>query len=82
MDFRDVKRVMEGVDIVIQLAATTSGAKDIVTRPHIHVTDNALMNSLILRESYEQGVEHLIFPSCTVMYKPNKKKQKESDWDG
>jgi GDP-L-fucose synthase len=77
----DVKRVMRGVDIVIQLAATTSGAKDIVTRPYIHVTDNAVMNSLIFRESYEQEVEHVIFPSCTVMYKPSKSKQRESDWD-
>ena len=36
----DVKSVMNGVDIVLQFAATTSGANDIVNRPFIHVTDN------------------------------------------
>ena len=36
-------------DVVIQAAATTSGSKDILSQPYIHVTDNAVMNSLILR---------------------------------
>ena len=77
----DVKSVMSGIDIVLQFAATTSGANDIVNRPYIHVTDNAVMNSLILRECYEQNVEHIIFPSCTVMYQPADYAQKESDWN-
>jgi len=77
----DVKSVMDGIDIVLQFAATTSGANDIVNRPYIHVTDNAVMNSLILRECYEQNVEHIIFPSCTVMYQPADYAQKESDWN-
>lgn len=77
----DVKKVVEGVDIVLQYAATTSGAGDIVSRPYIHVTDNAVMNSLILRECYESGVGHFVFPSCTVMYQPSGKAVSESDFD-
>mgnify|MGYP003625270626 FL=1 len=77
----DVKSVMNGIDIVLQFAATTSGANDIVNRPFIHVTDNAVMNSLILRECYEQNVEHIVFPSCTVMYQPADYAQKETDWN-
>ena len=65
----EVKSVMKDVDIVLQFAATTSGAKDITTKPYIHVTDNAVMNSLLLREAYENNVDHFVFPSCTVMYK-------------
>ena len=76
----DVKRVLNGMDIVLQFAATTSGANDIINRPYIHVTDNAVMNSLILRECYEQSVEHIVFPSCTVMYQPAPFAQKETDW--
>lgn len=76
----DVKRVLNGVDVVLQFAATTSGANDIINRPYIHVTDNAVMNSLILRECYEQSVEHIVFPSCTVMYQPASFAQKETDW--
>lgn len=78
----DVKKALEGIDIVIQAAATTSGSKDIVNQPYIHVTDNALMNSILLRESMNNGIEHFIFFSCTVMYKSSDKPIKESDWDG
>ena len=47
-NIKDVRRVLQDIDIVLQFAATTSGANDIINRPHIHVTDNAIMNSLIL----------------------------------
>lgn len=57
-----------GIDIIIQAAATTSGSKDIVNTPAIHVTDNAVMNSYIFRAAYEAGVKHVIFFSCTTMF--------------
>ena len=78
----DVERAMQGVDIILQFAATTSGAKDITTKPYIHVTDNAVMNSLLLRSAYENGVEHFIFPSCTVMYQPSEEALSEEDFNG
>ena len=77
-----VKQVLEGIDIVLQFAATTSGSKDIITRPYIHVTDNAVMNSLLLRECYEQGIKHFVFPSCTVMYQPSSCALTEGDFNG
>lgn len=83
-DLRDesfVKRVMEGQDIVLQMAATTTGSKDVIQRPWLHVTDNAVMNSWIMREAHLQGVEHVIFPSCTVMYPHGEDLKKETDWD-
>lgn len=54
--------------IVIQAAATTSGSKDIVNNPAVHVTDNAVMNALIFRAAVEAKVKHLIFFSCTTMF--------------
>ncbi len=57
----DVERAVKGKDIIIQAAATTSGAKDIVTKPYLHVTDNAIMNSLIFRSAFEQGVQQVVF---------------------
>lgn len=77
----DVDRVIAGMDVVIQAAATTSGAKDIVERPYYHVTDNAVMNSLILRSAFEHKVSKLVFFSCTVMYRSAEKPVKESDFD-
>ncbi len=77
----DVRRLLRDKDVVIQAAATTSGAADIVNRPEIHVTDNAVMNSYVFRYAHELGVKHVIFPSCTVMYEPMSVPQKEDDWD-
>ena len=79
---KDVEKVIDGMDIVLQYAATTSGAGDIVNRPYIHVTDNAVMNSLILRQCYESGVKQFVFPSCTVMYQPSDTALTEEDYDG
>ena len=78
----DVRRVTEGVDVILQFAATTSGAMDIVNRPYIHVTDNAVMNSLLLRAAFDLEVEHFVFPSCTVMYQPKEDPTTEEDFDG
>ncbi|MDD9911793.1 MAG: NAD(P)-dependent oxidoreductase [Alphaproteobacteria bacterium] len=83
-DLRDpatAKNIVSGMDVIIQAAATTSGAKDIVQRPFIHVTDNAVMNSYLLREAYEQNVKQFIFFSCTVMYQSSEVALKETDFD-
>jgi nucleoside-diphosphate-sugar epimerase len=77
----DIERVIKGMDIIIQAAATTSGSKDIVTRPYIHVTDNAVMNSYLFRAAFEHKIKHVIFFSCTVMYPSSDKGLKESDFD-
>ncbi len=80
-NIEDIRCALSDVDIVMQFAATTTGAKDIVSKPYIHVTDNAVMNSLLLREAFEQNVEHFIFPSCTIMYQKSETALKESDFD-
>ena len=77
----DVKQLVKGMDIIIQAAATTSGAKDIVIKPYYHVTDNAVMNSLIFRSAYEHKVSHVAFFSCTVMYQSGDVPVKETDFD-
>lgn len=71
-NLEDVRRVLSGVDVVIQAAANTTGVSDVINAPYVHVTENAIMNSLLLRESHLLGVKKFVFMSCTVMY------QKES----
>lgn len=77
----DVNRAIKGMDVIIQAAATTSGAKDIVEKPYYHVTDNAIMNSLIFKAAYDYKVSQVIFFSCTVMYQSGNKPVKEIDFD-
>ncbi len=77
----DVERVVKGKDILIQMAATTSGVRDIINKPYFHVTDNIITNSLIFREAFEQNVSHVIFPSCATMYQSSEKPSKEIDFE-
>lgn len=80
-DKKQVDKIIAGKDIVIQAAAVTTGSKDVVTRPYVHVTDNAVMNSLIFRACFEHKVKHLIFFSCTTMYPNQKAPVKETDFN-
>lgn len=70
----------KNIDIVIQAAANTSGAKDIVEKPYLHVTDNAVMNSLLLRACHDYNVKHFLFLSCGVMYNPDNSPVIEEDF--
>lgn len=78
---KDVNKVVSGKDIIIQAAAVTSGSKDIVTKPYMHVTDNAVMNSLIFRAAFEKKLKHVVFFSCTVMYPNLEMPVKEEDFN-
>ena len=77
----EVDRVVAGMDVIIQAAASTSGARDIIQRPYIHVTDNAIMNSLLLRAAYEHAAKQFIYFSCSVMYPSAELPLLESDFD-
>jgi nucleoside-diphosphate-sugar epimerase len=70
---KSVNKILKNKDIVIQAAATTSGSKDIVSKPYIHVTDNAVTNSYILRASYENSNKFFVFLSCSIMYHSSNK---------
>jgi nucleoside-diphosphate-sugar epimerase len=78
----DVDRVIPGADMIIQAAAVTTGAKDVVMRPYLHVTDNVIMNARILQAVFDHSVPRFLFTSCTVMYPPNLGRPiKETDVD-
>ena len=78
---KKVNKILKDIDCVIQAAATTSGSKDIINTPEIHVTDNAVMNSYIFKYSRINNVKHVIFFSCTVMLQSKIKPQKETEYD-
>jgi len=77
----DVNRILQGMDVIIQAAATTSGSGDITTKPHHHVTDNAVMNSLIFRVAFENKASQVVFFSCTNMYQSSDIPVKENDFN-
>ena len=81
-DRGDVSRVLEEADVVVQAAASTSGAGDIVNRPYIHVTDNVVMNALLFQDAHDLAVDHVVFFSCTVMYPSAERALREEDFTG
>ena len=70
-----------GYDVLVQCAAATTGCKDTLNDPAMHIPTNAVMNSYVLKEAAQAGVGHVIFPSCSVMFASSPVAQKESDWD-
>lgn len=76
-----VDQIVQGMDIIVQAAAVTTGSKDTLSQPYIHVTDNAVMNSLIFRSAYEAKVSHVVYFSCSVMYQPSEIPRKETDFN-
>ncbi len=77
----DVKKIMTKYDIVFQCAAFTSGVEEMSKNPFLFITDNIIMNSLILQEAIHNKIGHFIFLSCTVMYPHSNKQLKENDLD-
>ncbi len=75
----EVYDVLKEKDIVIQTSAVTTGSKDVILRPYIHITDNVIMNSLIFEAAYCNKVKHVLFPSCTVVYQSSDKPLREKD---
>lgn len=66
----DCNKVVKNVDIVIIAAAVTSGAKDIVNNPLMHVTPNIVINSQLLASSYDESIKKVLFISSAAAY-PN-----------
>jgi nucleoside-diphosphate-sugar epimerase len=81
-DKNQVDSLIHDKDVVVQASAVTTGIKDVVTRPYIHVTDNAVMNSIIFRSCFENKVKHVLFFSCTTMYPNQDKPVREEDFNG
>lgn len=71
----------EQYDVVIQAAAATSGCKDTLLDPALHIPTNAVMNSYIMKAVVDAKVKHFIFPSCSVMYHSSELTLKETDLD-
>lgn len=76
-----VMNITRDVDIIIQAAATTSGAKEIHSKPEYHVTDNAIMNSLLFRAAHENHVSQVVFFSCSILYPSSDVPVREEDLD-
>ena len=70
MNIDDVKKCVDGMDIVFVCSANTSGAGVMAHDPLQHVTPNLIMNSTLMEQSYRAGVERFFFVSSATTYPP------------
>lgn len=80
-DKEQVDELTKGMDIIIQAAANTSGAKDVIERPFVHVVDTVVMNTYLFKSAHINSVPHVVFLSCTVAYPNTNKPLRETDMD-
>lgn len=78
---KEVDKIFEenNFDVLIHCGAVSTGANDIINRPYLHVTDNAIMGSLIFRKSFEKKIKKVIFISCSAIYRSSKELLREED---
>lgn len=77
----DVARALSGADVVVHAAAATAGAGANVADPLALVVDNQVMNARVFAAAHRQGVKHLIWFSCSIMYGSSVRPQRETDFD-
>ncbi len=75
------KQLYAGIDIVIMCAAETGGIKLGQESTDRLLFNSARINELTLRSSVRENVGHIVFPSCSVMYKNSLSPQNEKDVD-
>jgi len=80
-DPAQVSTVLNGVDILIQAAAVTSGVLTIFSNPESHITDNVVMNSYLFRLANEKRIEHVVFLSCNIKLQSIEHPIREQDYD-
>ncbi len=81
LNTEEVEFVINGIDIIIQSAAITTGINQVFLNPEVHVTNNAIMNSLIFRAANKYKVKHLVFFSCTTILQNSETPLKENNFD-
>jgi len=80
-DKSQVYESLQGIDIIIQAAASTAGVWASFSRPESLVTDNIIMNSIIFSAANSLKIKHVLFFSCTIFLPSSDEPIKESDLD-
>ena len=79
----ECRRAVRGCDLAIMAAASTGGAAATTAEPHRQVTDNLVMDSLMLETMYFEGVSRIVYLSSTTVYQEfdGYIREDELDWN-
>jgi GDP-L-fucose synthase len=78
----DCRKALSGCSAAILAAATTGGAGMAAAEPHRQMTDNLVMDALLLEAIYQEGIKRTIYLSSATVYQPfsGYVKEVELDW--
>jgi GDP-L-fucose synthase len=79
----DCDRLVEGVDLAILAAAQSGGAQEAANAPWRQVTDNLVMDAVLLDALHRAGVRRTVFISSATVYPelPGYIKESDLDWN-
>ncbi len=76
-----VTAALKGADVVLHAAAATAGSAANLGDPLSMIVDNQVMNGRIFAAAHRLGVAHVVWFSCSVMYRSSPQPQREDDYD-
>jgi nucleoside-diphosphate-sugar epimerase len=77
----ECKKMLSGCDCAIMSAAKTSGAAVLTEQPWQQVTENAIMNTVMLQAFFDAGIRRIIYISSASLYQEMNGFIKEEDLD-
>jgi nucleoside-diphosphate-sugar epimerase len=76
-----VTAALDGADLVIHAAAATAGSGANLGDPLSMIVDNQVLNGRVFAAASRLRVPHVVWFSCSVMYRSSPKAQREEDFD-
>lgn len=79
----DCRRAVRGCELAIMAAASTGGAGAANLEPHRQVTDNLIIDALLLEAMHVEGIKRIIYLSSATVYQDFEGciKEDELDWN-
>jgi len=79
----DCRKAVHGCDIAIMAAAMSAGARDAIAKPYRQLTDNIVMDSLLLEAMYFNGITRVVYLSSATVYQEfdGYIKEDQIDWN-
>lgn len=77
----ECRLAVRGCELAIMAAASTGGAGDTVSEPHRQVTDNLVMDALMLEAMYFEGIKRVVYLSSVTVYQEFEGYIKENELD-
>jgi len=77
----DCRKAVHGCNFAIMAASLSAGAKDALSSPYRQLTDNIVMDTMLLESLYFEGIKRVVYLSSATVYQEFDGYIKENDID-